>query len=268
MENSSADHSQQHDAVNSALSLAIERKDMQMITVAMNRGADAKPLLEAGMAQENMGMISLALDKGADANTLLFAGISRGRPLGEHLKDFFNALNDTNSKDQKASLSWVTTAISHGADVNASQKGWPAIHWAHGMFNKDIMDVLIQAGATVDAPSPQGTPLMRAVTDGKAKLVEYYLNHGADPTCLCGPKGNFPMRALERSDNFMKGKKASLLLMMMQNMPGAKPDAAPSPVSPAPAADPVSTAQDIEVSAPLALKVPPPHEPPAKTFSL
>ena len=270
MPNSSADSSQQRDAVNSALSLAIERKNMDMIRLAMGKGGNAATLLEAGIAQLNTDMITLALDKGADANVLLFAGIQRGRPAGERLKDFFRELDDTNAAKVQISLNWVKTALSRGADPNGTKndekgRSWPALHWAHDCFRPEVMDALVHAGAKVDCESPEGTPLMRAISEGSKKKVRYYLENGADPTCISNK--SFPMRALEKTENFMNGTKAELLSLMMQRMPVASAAKA-EPAAPPPPADPVSTSHDIEVSAPLELKVPPKFEPPTKTFSL
>lgn len=269
MPKASADNAQRREAVNQALSLAIERRDMDMITLAMGNGGDARTLLDAGIAQENMGMINLALDKGADPNTLMFAGIARGRPAGEKLRDFFRELDDSRKPKLQISLNWVTTAIAHGADVNAKKKydsgePWAAIHWAHTNFRREIMDELVKSGAIVDTQSPEGTPLMRAVRAGNAKQIEYYLDQGADPTCVCGD--TFPMKELEQSQNFMKGKKARLLSKMMKCLPPVATDV-PSP-APADPADPMGASHDIEVLKPLELQVPHKPENPAKTFSL
>jgi hypothetical protein len=67
---------------------------------------------------------------------------------------------------------------------------------------------------------------------------------------------------LEKSDNFTGGTKAKLLALMMQHLPAAPPE------PPKPAPEPPGTEQGIEVLHPLELKLPPRHDPPAKTFSL
>lgn len=269
MPKTSADQTQRRDAVNAALTLAIERKNMDMISLAMNNGGDAGTLLDAGIAQVNMDMITLALDKGANPNTLLFAGIVRGRPAGERLKDLFHAINENDSEKLQIGLHWVETALNRGADANATRKdgqgqAWTAIHWAHDKFREEVMDLLLNAGAKVDADSAEGTPLMRAVMKGDTKKAEYYLEHGADPTLVSGPKQDFPMHALETSVDYLKGTKAKLLARMMQHL------SAPASEPPQPAPEPVAvaTGEGIEVLHALELKLPPKQDPPLKTFRL
>jgi ankyrin repeat protein len=275
MTNKSARSSDRQDAVNSALNLAIERKNMEMITLAMNNGADAGRLLDAGIAQENMDMMLLALKKGANPNVLLFAGIARGLEVGEFLRNVWHKVAEDNAEDARTSLSWVETAVKYGADVNGTKKddkGRPraALHWAYDVFDDEITDLLLRKGAPIDTMSPDGdTVLMRAVKDSNAKQIEYYLGKGADPTCLCGEdRKTFPMQALENNQVFMNGKKAKLLALMMQHLPAPAPEPPAEPPPPPDETVPkMGTTRDIEAPRPFVLK-PVKPEGPAKTFSL
>lgn len=219
--------------------------------------------LETGIQEKDMDVIRLALDNGAEPNLLLFAGVS----YEPSWKDNFNEAAGTSG----FGFEWVKAAVEADADVNAKKFGggkveWPAIHWAVDNFNKPVMDYLIEKGASVDTLSPYNdTPLMRAVGKGSEELVRYYLEKGADPMCTCGEKkDSFPLKALQDSDKFKKGVQKALLVLMMQHVK------APTPLAPpeAPKAETgTGLATDIEVSRPIELK----HAEPVKTgrsFSL
>jgi hypothetical protein len=218
-------------------------------------------VLQTGIQKKNMEMIKLALDDGAEPNQLLLAGI-RFKP---RLRDNFN-LNYA----EDIGLTWIKTAVEAGADVNAGfpdAKGvnWAALHWARVDFREDISRFLIEKGAAVDTPSPGGwTPLMCAVDSGEENLVRFYLGKGADPLAACGEKKDaFPLKGLQESDKFKKSVKNALIMLMMEQ---AKKRAEP-PAPEAPKPDPVALAQDIEVSKPVELKhFEPPKRP--KGFSI
>lgn len=209
--------------------------------------------LLSGIKDKDMTVIRLALDNGAEPNLLLFAGIEYKKTW----KDDFSAAAGT----EGFGLQWVKMALEAGADVHARQNdnkgvGWEAIHWAQSNFIPEISDVLIEKGASVDTPSPyNATTLMNAVTNGHAEQIRYYLEKGADPMRPCGEnKDSFPFKALQDSVKFKKGAKTELLTLMMQKAK-ARADAAAEAVEAAKAPEsPVALRHDIEVSAPLELK--------------
>jgi hypothetical protein len=216
--------------------------------------------LQTGIQEKNMEMIKLALDGGADAKILLRAGIQ----FKLRLRDNFN-LNYA----EDIGLTWMKTAVEAGADVNAAfpdTKGvnWHALHWARSDFRENISSFLIEKGAPIDAPTPGGwTPLMCAVDAVKEDQVRFYLGKGADPLAPCGEKKDtFPLKRLQESDKFKKGVKNTLLMLMMEQ---AKKRPEPAPEAPVP--DPVVLPQAIEVSKPVELKhAEPPKQ--TKSFSL
>lgn len=220
--------------------------------------------LQTGIREKDMSVIRLALDNGAEPNLLLFEGVT----YKQTWKDSFNC--------NTYGLDWVKAAVEAGADVNAKRRGggdvdWPAIHYAEDNFNEAVLNHLIGQGAPVDTPSPYGdTPLMRAVGKGDEQHVRYYLDKGADPMFPCGEKKDtFPLKALEDSDKFKKGPKTALLLIMMQKVKEkseSPPPEAPAP-SPAKPEQAMALASDIEVSHPMELRHPEPPRP-GKSFSL
>jgi len=70
--------------------------------------------------------------------------------------------------------------ISLDADVNKS--GWTPLHYAATKGHLDIINLLLENHAYIDAESPNGTtPLMMAAEYGTPQAVTLLLNAGADP---------------------------------------------------------------------------------------
>ena len=65
-------------------------------------------------------------------------------------------------------------------DVNAAQgDGSTALHWASDLDNVALADVLIRAGAKVNAANDHGaTPLYLACRNRSASMVDSYLQRG------------------------------------------------------------------------------------------
>lgn len=211
--------------------------------------------LRNGIERKNMEMIKLALDNGAEPGILLFAGI-------DYKPSFSDKFNYTNPME--IGLNWVQVAVEYGADVNATRnndnnKPYPALHWNYTNFNAEIASFLIEKGAAVDTPTPFGnTPLLRSIADGKIAQAEFYLSKGADPLKPCGEKlDNFPLKELQNTDKIKAKHKPALEMLMMQHTKPQAPTAAPEPV-----AEP-ALSESIEISKPIVLK-----QPPAKSFSL
>ena len=76
----------------------------------------------------------------------------------------------------------VRSLLAGGADVNAAQgDGMTALHWAAERGDVDMADMLLQAGATVEATTRIGqyTPLHLAARAGGAAMVERLVAAGA-----------------------------------------------------------------------------------------
>ena len=77
----------------------------------------------------------------------------------------------------------VRTLLRSGADVNAAQgDGMTALHWAAEAGNAELAEVLVFAGANLEAQTRLGgfTPLLVASRAGNEHLVETLLGAGAD----------------------------------------------------------------------------------------
>ncbi len=71
--------------------------------------------------------------------------------------------------------------IARGADVNKT--GWTPLHYAATGGHADLLKLLLDHHAYIDAESPNGTtPLMMAAYYGNPKVTLLLLEEGADPT--------------------------------------------------------------------------------------
>lgn len=76
-------------------------------------------------------------------------------------------------------VDWVSELIFAGAQIN--QTGWTALHYAAAIGDEQIIAVLLEHSAYIDAESPnKTTPLMMAARKGDLAPVKLLLNEGAD----------------------------------------------------------------------------------------
>jgi ankyrin repeat protein len=77
----------------------------------------------------------------------------------------------------------VRTLLKQAADVNAAQgDGMTALHWAASKDDAELAQMLLYAGANVQATTRLGgiTPLWLAAQNGNARVIEILLKAGAD----------------------------------------------------------------------------------------
>lgn len=87
--------------------------------------------------------------------------------------------------------------LAKGAEVN--QTGWTALHYAAASGNNDIVQLLLEHFAYIDAESPnKTTPIMMAARSGHILTVKLLLEEGADATL----KNDAGMTAIDFANKF------------------------------------------------------------------
>lgn len=83
---------------------------------------------------------------------------------------------------KRGDIDSLKAELRSGADVNAAQgDGFTALHWAAKLGNRDVAEILIAAGADVEATTRLGShmPLHVAAAAGQAAVAEALLKAGA-----------------------------------------------------------------------------------------
>ena len=148
--------------------------------------------------RDNPGTIQSLLQRGFDGNTadeqgrsgLFLALQSESYKAANALLDWPGIKVETRTGKDESPLMLVALAgdmemcqklIAKGADVNKT--GWTPLHYAATRGHLDVMRLLLDNYAYIDAASPNGTtPLMMAAQYGSTAAVRLLLDEGADAT--------------------------------------------------------------------------------------
>jgi len=95
----------------------------------------------------------------------------------------------------------VRAALARHADVNVARTdGSTALHWAVERDDLDMVDLLLRAGARVDARTREGVaPLQLAATNGSAAIIVALLEADADPNAALTPAGDTALMMAART---------------------------------------------------------------------
>ena len=101
---------------------------------------------------------------------------------------------------ERMDRSKVRALLKERVDVDKPQvDGMTALHWATRHDDREIVELLVGAGANPNAANRYGvTPLSLACTNGNGALVERLLQAGADPNTAL-PGGETPLMTAARS---------------------------------------------------------------------
>ena len=153
--------------------------------VAIDNLRDVRRLIQDGVVDPN------ATD--AKGDTVLIAAI---RNDAHRVTDYLIAhgkvdIERTDAPDETALMiaAWrnqkdaVEKLIARGAQIN--RVGWTALHYAASIGSVDIVKLLLEHSAYIDAASPnKTTPLMMAARGDHADVCRLLIDEGADPTLI------------------------------------------------------------------------------------
>lgn len=151
----------------------------------------------AALERDDVGAVQALLERGFDPNTRdpegqvgLYLALRQPSPGVANLLLKWPRVDvdARNAQDEnplmmaclKGQVDWVVKLIEHGADVN--KPGWAPLHYAATSGHLQIMQILLEHHAYIDAASPNGTtPLMMAAMYSTPSSVKLLLEAGADP---------------------------------------------------------------------------------------
>ena len=111
----------------------------------------------------------------------------------------------------KGQLDLAKKLIAKGADVNKT--GWTPLHYAASNGHVEVIKLLLENHAYIDAESPNGsTPLMMASMYGNAQSVKLLIDEGADPLL----KNQIGLTALQFAQRADRPDSAELLIKAMR----------------------------------------------------
>jgi uncharacterized protein len=145
---------------------------------------------------DDISAVKKQLAQGADPNTvddtgtpiLVIAAREKSDKVGQLLAD--NPKTDLEKLDPAGENAMMLAALNGDAtfvnlliakDAEVNKKGWTPLHYAATNGHDDIVKILVDHSAYIDAGSPNGTtPLMMAARGGHLSTCKLLLDEGAD----------------------------------------------------------------------------------------
>jgi uncharacterized protein len=149
---------------------ALERNDATSVTRLLERGFDPN----TRDAQGRSGLFVALQKESFDAAQALF----------RHPQTDVNTLNNNDESPlmmaaMKGQIQWCKQLLDRGAVLNKT--GWTPLHYAASGSDHEVVALLLDKGAAIDAPSPNGsTPVMMAALYGSEASVNLLVTRGAN----------------------------------------------------------------------------------------
>jgi ankyrin repeat protein len=147
-----------------------EKALQQAAEVLLQYGANPNLIIEQkshqmpihlAAANNHVGVAEALLNKGADVNAKTEKGST-----------------SMSIAAKQGAVEMVKCLLNHKVDINESRA---LFHAAFCRETTEVMDILLKAGADINAPDPQGvTPIFAAVYAVSLQNVQFLLSHGAD----------------------------------------------------------------------------------------
>jgi ankyrin repeat protein len=151
---------------------AIKRNDSSKVSRIIGRGFDVNTLNDKGES----GLLLAVRESSLNVIEVLLASAN--------IKVESRSAQDE-SPLMLAAINGLTGVCKQliAADADVNKPGWTALHYAAAKGHVDIINLLLEHHAYIDAESPNGTtPLMMAAEYGTPAAVKLLLSAGADPT--------------------------------------------------------------------------------------
>ena len=179
-----------------ALQLAVENNDKEMVTFLVEQGANVNFIVDARrfalqLAVENNDkeMVALLIENGADVN--LLNEYHHSTPLDfakdDEIKEFLRnhgAKTQAEIAEEEKSRKEAEEERSRAAikEYMRQQELSEKLIIASAKHEIGIAEFLISQGADVNYCKPlEGTPLLMAITSNDIEMIRLLLKHGADP---------------------------------------------------------------------------------------
>ncbi|SAL44920.1 ankyrin repeat domain-containing protein [Caballeronia humi] len=194
--------------------------------------APADTLIKAVKFDDDSG-VKKQLAQGMDPNLvdntgaplLVIAAREKSDKVGQVLAD--NPKTDLEKLDTAGENAMMLAALNGDAkfvnlliakDAEVNKKGWTPLHYAATNGHDDVVKILIDHSAYIDAGSPNGTtPLMMAARGGHLSTVKLLLDEGADLRV----KNQIGMTAIDFAKQYNAKDVAEGLQARLDSMPAA-----------------------------------------------
>lgn len=188
--------------------IAIKNDDVKLMSQLLHRGFDVNTL----NPEAEHGLLLAIREPSPKVTSLLLA--TEKIDINSRNRSDETALMLASIKGQTA---LARLLIDKGADVN--KPGWAPLHYASTYGHLELMNLLLEHHAYIDAASPnESTPLMMAAMYGTASAVKLLLEAGADPM-LRNTQG---LTALDFAEKANRSDSAHILAAFMRaNQPKA-----------------------------------------------
>jgi ankyrin repeat protein len=154
---------------------AIHFNDETRLNELLLRGMDPNTV-----SQEGFPAITIAMLQNSDK---AFLALSHSGQLDPNQEDP-RGENPLMVASSLGNIRWVRILLELGATVDREGQ-WSALHNAATAGSSEVIQLLAQAGANINALSPnQTTPLMMAAREGKNEAAITLLLFGADPALI------------------------------------------------------------------------------------